>query len=153
MPDSTTDEPHSHGYVQYRVKIKDNTFVGTQIQNTAYIYFDFNSPIQTNTTFNQITIITSITPKHNQVALISIYPNPISNNSELKLLFDSPIDKQAIFTIYDLSGRTVFTKTIVSSKQTQSIALPNIAAGIYNCVVNSANGSSRQKLMVVRKEK
>lgn len=54
LPDSTTNEPESHGYVQFKVKLKDHLPAGTQIQNTAYIYFDFNAPVVTNTTTNII---------------------------------------------------------------------------------------------------
>lgn len=71
LPDSTTDEPNSHGYVQYKVRIKDNTTVGTMIHNTGYIYFDFNAPVVTNTTFNQIDIITLLSlpsPKERELS-------------------------------------------------------------------------------------
>lgn len=54
LPDSTTDEPGSHGFIRYKVKLKDNLPAGTTIENTAYIYFDFNSPVVTNTTLNTL---------------------------------------------------------------------------------------------------
>lgn len=50
LPDSNSNEPESHGYIRFKIKLKDNLAVGTYIQNTAYIYFDFNPPIITNTT-------------------------------------------------------------------------------------------------------
>ncbi len=56
LPDSNANEPASHGYVQYKVKMKDNLPIGTHISNTAYIYFDFNAPIVTNTVTNTITV-------------------------------------------------------------------------------------------------
>lgn len=56
LPDSTSNEPGSHGYIQYKVRLKDNLPVGTTINNTAYIYFDFNAPVVTNTTTNTIYI-------------------------------------------------------------------------------------------------
>ncbi len=62
LPDSTTDEPASHGYVQFKVKLKENLTAGTQIQNTAYIYFDFNPPVVTNTTVNTIAGETLVWP-------------------------------------------------------------------------------------------
>ena len=54
LPDSVNDEPHSHGYVQYRVKLKQGLALGTVIQNTAYIVFDFNAPVVTNTVTNAL---------------------------------------------------------------------------------------------------
>lgn len=49
LPDSTSDEPNSHGYVSFRIK-PINAVFGNILQNTASIFFDFNSPIITNTT-------------------------------------------------------------------------------------------------------
>lgn len=54
LPDSTANEPGSHGYIQYKVKLKDGLSIGTTIDNTAHIYFDFNSAVVTNTTTNTV---------------------------------------------------------------------------------------------------
>jgi uncharacterized repeat protein (TIGR01451 family) len=43
LPDSTTDYEGSMGYFQYRIKPLPNLPLGTQIENTAYIYFDYNA--------------------------------------------------------------------------------------------------------------
>jgi len=52
LPDSTTNEPLSHGFVSYKINQKEGLPENTTIENTAYIYFDFNPPIVTNTTNN-----------------------------------------------------------------------------------------------------
>jgi uncharacterized repeat protein (TIGR01451 family) len=49
LPDSNSNEPASHGYIVYRVKLKKTLVAGNVINNTAGIYFDYNSPVQTNT--------------------------------------------------------------------------------------------------------
>ncbi|GDX51458.1 hypothetical protein LBMAG27_05050 [Bacteroidota bacterium] len=54
LPDSGTDLTGSQGYVSYRVKPLLNLPFGSFIQNTASIYFDFNSPVVTNTVSNLI---------------------------------------------------------------------------------------------------
>jgi uncharacterized repeat protein (TIGR01451 family) len=54
LPDSTNNEPESHGYIQYKIKRLLNLPPGTPISNTASIYFDFNPPIVTNTVTNNI---------------------------------------------------------------------------------------------------
>ncbi len=51
LVDSTTNEPLSHGFVNYRITPKTTVPLGTQIDNTASIYFDFNPPIVTNNAF------------------------------------------------------------------------------------------------------
>jgi uncharacterized repeat protein (TIGR01451 family) len=76
LPDSTSDYEGSMGYFQYRLKPLPNLPNGTQIENTAYIYFDYNVPIVTNTTQNNF----DMTVKTNDIKLeeqhFVLYPNP-----------------------------------------------------------------------------
>jgi hypothetical protein len=52
LPDSLTNEEESKGFFNYTVNQRQNNPLGTVIENTAYIYFDFNDAIITNTTIN-----------------------------------------------------------------------------------------------------
>jgi uncharacterized repeat protein (TIGR01451 family) len=54
LPDSNSNEPESHGYIQYKIRAKDSLVVGSTIDNTANIFFDFNAPVITNTTSNTV---------------------------------------------------------------------------------------------------
>lgn len=54
LPDSTCCEPESHGFISFRISPHNNLPPGTEINNTAYIYFDNNPPIVTNTTWHTI---------------------------------------------------------------------------------------------------
>ena len=46
LVDSNTNEPESHGFILYRIKLDSEP--GTYVDNDAAIYFDFNEPIITN---------------------------------------------------------------------------------------------------------
>ena len=149
LVDSTTDEPHSHGYVQYRVRLKDGLVPGTIINNTAHIVFDFNTPVVTNTTFNQIDVFTAPQhPKGEHGVVAEIYPNPVESGGELKLLFNGGERKEGLLTIYDLSGRKVFEKKIISSMQSQSVGLPRLVAGVYACMISADNARVYKKMVV-----
>jgi hypothetical protein len=50
LPDSTTDEPGSNGFITFTVDQVPDLSNGTIINNQADIYFDFNAPIITNET-------------------------------------------------------------------------------------------------------
>ena len=50
LADSFVNEPLSHGFIRFTIDQKENNEQGSLIENTAYIYFDFNDPIITNTT-------------------------------------------------------------------------------------------------------
>lgn len=52
--DSLNNESESHGLVSYKIGPKSNLDAGTELNNTAYIYFDNNEPIITNTTWTTI---------------------------------------------------------------------------------------------------
>jgi uncharacterized repeat protein (TIGR01451 family) len=48
LADSTSNEPASHGYIQYKIKYNPNLVTSDVIENSAAIYFDFNEPVITN---------------------------------------------------------------------------------------------------------
>ncbi len=54
LTDTVTNEPGSHGFIKYAITPSSNLNFSTEIQNTAEIYFDANSPIITNTTLNTL---------------------------------------------------------------------------------------------------
>lgn len=54
LPDSTWDEPGSHGYVLYRVDAKSDLVPNTVLPNHAAIFFDQNPAIITNEVFHTI---------------------------------------------------------------------------------------------------
>jgi uncharacterized repeat protein (TIGR01451 family) len=76
LPDSTADYDGSMGYFQYRLKPLANLPNGTQIENTAYIYFDYNAPIITNTTQNNFDMTVKINDIELDETQYILYPNP-----------------------------------------------------------------------------
>lgn len=54
LPDSTNNEPESHGLVSFKIRPLPGLNVNDVIENTAHIYFDSNPAIVTNTTWHTI---------------------------------------------------------------------------------------------------
>lgn len=54
LPDSTTNEPASHGYLEFEVKPRKGVDNGSILRNKAAIYFDAEKPVLTNTVTNVI---------------------------------------------------------------------------------------------------
>lgn len=54
LPDSTTNQLGSRGFVKFRIAPLTTLVVGDSIPNHAAIYFDFNAPIYTNTAITRI---------------------------------------------------------------------------------------------------
>jgi hypothetical protein len=93
------------------------------INNTAYIYFDFNAPIITNTTKNYATVagINNIRSVNN----FSVYPNPF--REELSISRNE--SSKAILEIYNLLGEQILQKEIQDKKTV--LSTQTWPAGIY----------------------
>ena len=89
LVDSVTNEPLSHGYVSYQVQPLEDVEVGTEIRNTAFIYFDFNPPIQTNTTVNTIIEGSVSTTTPQSAVNVIAAPNPFRDNTLLSIITEN----------------------------------------------------------------
>ncbi|GEM_PF-2268820 len=129
---SSINEPASIGFVKYAVKCRPGTQTGAAITNTAYIYFDFNPAIITNTTSTLIAdtgVVTSasITLQGGKYKDLFIYPNPACD--ELNLVLEKYAGEQLSLTIYELSGRDVMHARIAARES--RIRVSSLPAGIY----------------------
>ena len=82
MPYEAIDEPGSNGHVSFKIKPKDNVQIGDIIENKAYIFFDFNAPIITNTVSTEIVDNLSTTD-FVQAENIKLSPNPAEDQVEI----------------------------------------------------------------------
>ena len=107
LVDSNANEPASHGYVQYRIKGYNNNPDPTEVTNTAYIYFDLNSPVETNstlTTFSDNWLF--VENPDGTENLFELFPNPAHDAALLRL--KTPGTVNYTVTITDVRGRIVF---------------------------------------------
>jgi len=139
LPDSVNDEPNSHGYVQYKARLKDNLPLGTQINNTANIYFDFNQPVVTNTTVNTIDIISDIHHQYGATA-VKVYPNPFT--SSIAIESSEPIVEMHIF---DMTGRMVYHS--YNKRSYVNMDLTSLNDGVYIMEVIMVNSTGRLKIV------
>ncbi|MBG44083.1 MAG: hypothetical protein CL530_08945 [Aequorivita sp.] len=108
LPDSTSNEAGSHGYIQYKIKPKSNIEVGDFIQNNAAIYFDFNPPVITNTVIT--TVIDNLGVEENTANSIALYPVPsrdILNIKSTATLVNAKVFNnlgQLLFTVENPNG-------------------------------------------------
>lgn len=126
LPDSLSNPSGSQGFIQYRIKPKNNLPAGTQIKNTAYIYFDYNAPIVTNTTQNnfQMPVYSNdLNAKEND---FFIYPNP---GKGLFLFRDGKIAQT--IEVFNVMGELV-----LKQENTGQINLQGMPKGIYLARIN-----------------
>ncbi|MDD3740897.1 MAG: T9SS type A sorting domain-containing protein [Bacteroidales bacterium] len=143
LPDSTTNEPESHGFVRFSISPKPGLANNTVINNTAYIYFDYNLPVVTNTTVN--TYINKIPGLSNMLStselIASVYPNPAKD--ELHLSFTE--DGQKIICFTNMLGQNIYQTTTDKSQLT--IDISEFERGMYFINVKCNHKSSYAKIV------
>jgi ELWxxDGT repeat protein len=145
LPDSTTNEPASHGYVRYRIKAKAGLADNTVVQNKAYIFFDFNPAIETNTTFN--TLVTSLPQRvvsglHDQKQELKLYPNP--TEASVNILTLIPMEE---IRVYNSQGKLVYHELLETPTTSQQLSLQQIPPGIYLLKVRAGKSYLQQRLV------
>lgn len=128
LVDSFTNEPGSHGFVKFTVKKKSNMPVGSIISNKAYIYFDYNEPVITNTVADTIYEPNSIFSFRTTTdVIVKAYPNPFCNATQIEV---EGLNKKFDFDLYDVSGKL---RREIKSVENNRLLLQrdNLPAGIY----------------------
>lgn len=145
LVDSNTNEPASHGFIQYRIKRGVINTIGTEIKNTAYIYFDFNDPVITNTTLNTIAAdpvsVMSLSKNENDWL---VYPNP--NSGTLYLINNTPSLEESQIQIVNAMGQVVHTETTSSNRK--AIDLSKLNNGVYFVKISSDTHNSVKRIVL-----
>lgn len=142
LPDSTSDEEHSHGYVKYKIKLNTDLAPGTEIINSAFIYFDYNDPVATNTTVNTIELFSDIDEfTDNNIA---IYPNPAANEVNVRLDNNSP----STILITDLLGKEI--RNIRTINAQNEIDVKSLENGIYFITVVQNNNIITKQIVICK---
>jgi hypothetical protein len=136
LPDSNSNEAASHGYVVYKIKEQENNPIGSSIENTAYIYFDWNPAIITNTTIN----INQTNSLNEQQAAFSVSPNPF--NDQIRIQGTTPITG---YEFIDAAGKVIL-KHAANSKELM-VSTAELSPGLYYLNIHSEGGSSVQKIV------
>jgi len=131
LPDSTTNEPLSHGFVKYEIQPKANLPENTLVENFANIFFDFNPPIITNQTVNTLVSLlpTSTEDLNQKPRHVSVAPNPFSEWTTMAVEgLDHP--EQYNIHLFDITGRVIreYPLNMAGMIQVKRGALPS---GLY----------------------
>lgn len=132
LPDSNINEPGSHGFIKYKIRPLNSLLMGSIIENAAHIYFDFNTPIATNTTITQVVDWLGVN-QGESVSHSLVYPNPFSDLLNFKLHNNYDIILSVELT--DLSGRRIFYQK--SGTHSGSVDGSGLPSGVYFLKIQS----------------
>lgn len=127
LPDSATDFAGSQGFLKFKIRTPLNTQFGTDFNNSAAIYFDFNAPIVTNKTQNRVDIVKSVV-KGAAGMEMTVFPNPFSEYTEFR--FDHYNHQVYAFELYDLQGRLLKAEQN-QSRSSYRLERDGLEPGIY----------------------
>jgi uncharacterized repeat protein (TIGR01451 family) len=128
----------SQGYVVYRITENANLPVGTAIENTANIYFDYNPPIVTNTTYN---INEMLSVDEHLVGTVFLSPNPATTT--VRCSGALALSAQ----VYDLAGKLMISAGSMSNNE---FSVAGLANGVYQVVIVTVDGVQTEKLVINR---
>jgi uncharacterized repeat protein (TIGR01451 family) len=136
LPDSNTNEPMSHGLVNFRIKPIQPLSLGQEITNTADIYFDFNPPIHTPAATVVVTDETGIHPAVKPEKL-QVFPVPV--RSTLNAVLPAGFDPVSAFAI-GVDGRRVpvFSRSIVNRQA--EYRTDHLPSGAYVLTLHDRSG-------------
>ena len=139
LPDETSDEPGSHGFVAYKIKPKSNVGVGDFITGDAQIYFDFNAPIITNMVSTEVVDNLSTT-NYDLSESLKVYPNPTREQVYLITTQNLEIEK---VTVYNLQGKSLLS----FDKDLETLNVEDLSTGIYLMKIETNRGLINKRLV------
>lgn len=146
LPDSFVNEPASNGLVSYFINRKPDLPIGTEIRNTAAIYFDFNLPIYTNTTLNTL-FDQTVSVEEIGTSDFTLKPNPAAHQTIIQLNLKSASDVH--YQLSDISGRVIISERLgLLSKGTHEWAIAGLNPGVYLVIINEGQKVSSKRLII-----
>ena len=133
LPDSNTNEPGSHGYVRYSIKLNPGVPANTIIKNRGHNYFDFTEPVATNQTSNKLVVATGLNEKIALESGIRVMPNPFSE----QLSLSAKSDIQSV-TVFNIMGQAL--KQITNNSTELAINFSDLPSAIYMLSVKTSDG-------------
>ena len=124
LPDSISDPAGSHGFFSFSIAAKRTLPLGTPLHNQAAIYFDYNSPVLTNTTFTQVSFESAVSNPADPALRLHIFPNPMRS----KCTIQAPASGGRM-ALYDASGKLL--KAWVLCPEQMGIQLQEYSPGTY----------------------
>jgi uncharacterized repeat protein (TIGR01451 family) len=154
LPDSNANEPASHGFIKFRVRQRPDNPVGSEILNSAAIYFDFNAPVITNQTLHTIGknfIIMDPTGVNGLVGKpmppkLTVFPNPFDEVATLTL--EGASLRGFRFTLLHANGKVVRMEQI--ENENFIFSRNGLSGGVYFLRLENSQGVAVSGRMILK---
>ncbi len=147
LPSRMVDARASHGFVKFKVKQKLGNLPETQINNQAAIYINYELPVISNQTFNQISfdcflencMVTSVeSPTGEEQSRVKVSPNPFRNQTTISI--EANQVQELNFQLFDQQGRLLRQEN--HRGNTFQFDRGSLAKGLYFFHLNDSQGAT-----------
>jgi hypothetical protein len=136
LPDSTTNEVASHGFIKFAVRQKANNPIGSLLRNQAAIYFDYNAPIFTNDSRLVVQPFVKTQEAHTY-AQPNITPVPAFDGVHVQSAKDAPTI--VAWKLVDMTGRVLLEENVGSDNF--FVPRHGLPSGVYGLQFRFVNGA------------
>jgi uncharacterized repeat protein (TIGR01451 family) len=127
------DDAHNDGYLAFKIKTKPTLTIGTNISNTANIYFDYNLPVITNTYTTTVFQPLSV----DSFEFSDVYAlSPVPTMNTLTITTKQDVIMSSV-SIYNTIGQLVHTV----KDPGETIDVSGLKTGVYFIRITSDKGT------------
>lgn len=128
-----------HGYIAFKIKLKNNLTIGDTFSNFASIYFDYNFPIITEPATTTIEALSN--PDFEFSSFVKLYPNPTNS----KITIESQIINLKSIEIFNSLGLLI--QAIPNENNQLNIDVSSLQTGTYFVKIHSDKGAGVSKFV------
>ncbi len=146
---ASESEEGSKGYIQFSLETNDVLPIGTVVNNTADIYFDFNEAIVTNTTVNTVVEDPSVgttMPLNFETSKVQINPNPTEDYFYIKT--KEIVQGDFLLELYDIQGRVQARQQVYGALNSVKFNVNYLSKGVYFLKIKSDNLNENRKIVI-----
>lgn len=149
LPPTSVDSERSQGYVTFSILPKKGLREDTKIKNSAFIGFDDENLLKTNTVVNTI----QSKEQEQEMTVVYLYPNPVNDVAFIRLEHrkGSEFTRKKIIKaeVIDVNGVLILEKNFTPSEEVR-IDLPLQIKGYYLLKVTDSDNKAYTKKMIVK---
>ena len=126
LVDSFRNEPLSHGFIKFEIKLSEDAARSESLSNIAGIYFDFNDPVITNEVITPIgkPVHTDDSPSTS----LRLFPNPVED--VLNIVHSNPTQRECKLLIYNENGQLLIQNNVKFESNIQ-VDTKALSTGFY----------------------
>ncbi|MBP6827993.1 MAG: hypothetical protein KA165_15630 [Saprospiraceae bacterium] len=145
LPGSNMNETDSHGFVEFSIDAKTGLQISDRIENSAAIYFDFNTPVITNTVTNIVSTGSGVSDIHTELQLETA---PLPAHDYLYLTIRSAnLSTSCRVWLSDIQGNLILEQE-TSFSDSMRLDVRDLPPGNY--VISAQSGSKRGVVMIMK---